>query len=107
MTTYDSTKISFYEKVWDLLVEHAGARPDDRHSFVYSMIEQRYLAHNDSFQTSEWRFQGVLGFGGKLYRGYPKELRVGFYREDTTPEREAIRDKVNLLLQELVARELP
>ncbi|MER7280520.1 hypothetical protein ABT369_39385 [Dactylosporangium sp. NPDC000244] len=62
--------------VYNVLVEHAGAREDDRDAFVY------HVTHG----CEEYRFQGVLGFGGKLYVE-PRRWRVSCYREDETPAR--------------------
>jgi hypothetical protein len=62
--------------VYDVLVEHAGAREDIREQFVF------HLARD----CEEFRFQGLLGFGGKLYVE-PRGWRVGAYPEDMTPAR--------------------
>lgn len=73
--------------VFDLLVRHAGAREEQRDEFVYHMTRG----------CEEFRFQGSLGFGGKLYvdrRGW----RVGCYREDLTPERADTIRRVNAAL---------
>jgi len=92
MYTYDDSKRDMYSKVWDILVEHAGASKssDERESFVSSMTQIEY-------PTSEYRFQGSLGFGGKLYRS-SRGLRVGCYPEDNTLIRSKIVSNVNWLL---------
>jgi len=66
------------DAVYDVLVAYAGASEQYRDDFRFYMDEplDRY----------EWRFQGALGFGGKLYRD-ARGLRVGCYREDETSER--------------------
>lgn len=48
----------------------------------------------------EWRFQGALGFGGKIYYdGYSqRRLRVGYYPENQTRERDAMVEKANARL---------
>jgi len=95
MYTYDDSKRDLYSKVWDILVEHAGASksPDERESFVSSMTQIEY-------PTSEYRFQGHLGFGGKLYRS-SRGLSVSCYPEDRTALREIIINSVNRLLSPL------
>jgi hypothetical protein len=74
--------------IYDVLVELACASShnDERSGFV------RY-ATADLFV--EWRFQGVLGFGGKLYADGWDVPYVGCYREDETPARRAVIDRVN------------
>jgi hypothetical protein len=62
--------------VFDVLVERAGAREDMRDEFVFHLTRG----------CEEFRFQGALGFGGKLYVE-PRRWRVSCYREDETPER--------------------
>lgn len=49
--------------VFDILVAEAGASEHDRNPFVWHHAEDRLAADI----PSEWRFQGDLGFGGKLY----------------------------------------
>lgn len=69
--------------VWRVLVEECGAsrNPDDELSFV-----MEYTTESAYSPSSEWRFGGCLGFGGKFR--YPG-LRVDCYPEDETPERNA------------------
>lgn len=62
--------------VYDLLVRHAGADPDELDAFVSHLTDG----------CTEWRFRGSLGFGGKLYVE-PDRWRVDCYCEDLTPER--------------------
>jgi hypothetical protein len=97
MYTYDDSKRDLYYKVWDILVEHAGASKssDERESFLSSMTQIEY-------PTSEYRFQGSLGFGGKLYRGSLGELRISCYPEDRTAKRIDIISRVNTLLKSLL-----
>lgn len=94
MYTYDDSKRELYSKVWDILVEHAGASKlsDERESFVSSMTQIEY-------PTSEYRFQGSLGFGGKLYRDRFRGLWVSCYPEQRTVEGVAAIAKVNALLK--------
>lgn len=68
-------KENFYNKVYTVLVNLGGAREDDRYDFVY---------HHTTQDTDEWRFIGVLGFGGKYRR---KTNTVDCYKEDEDMER--------------------
>lgn len=76
--------------IFELLVTNAGARESMRDEFVY------HLTHG----CKEFRFQGSLGFGGKLYVE-PRGLRVSCYREDETPERNETIEKTNAALAAL------
>lgn len=67
----------FANQIYDLLVEY-GAREEDRKMFVY---------HAERGGFSEWRFQGIFGFGGK-FRNYSNKWYVDYYKEDQTPERD-------------------
>lgn len=70
-------------QVWRVLVEDCGAshNPLEELSFV-----TEYTTDSAYSPSSEWRFVGNLGFGGKFR--YPG-LRVDCYPEDETPERNA------------------
>jgi hypothetical protein len=76
-------------KIWDVLVEHCGARDDnwERDSFVLSVMKS----------WTEYRFCGSFGFGGKVWHN-AGQFYVNYYREDETPEREAAKDAANLEL---------
>lgn len=78
--------------VWDILCYYAGASTNeiDREQFV------GYAVGRD--EIPEYRFRGLLGFGGKvrlLNGGY---WHVYYYPEDVNEEREAIRHRTNLAL---------
>lgn len=102
--THNDTHKAFYEKAWDILVEHAGASrdPHDKETFVraYTQIEH---------QTIEWRFCGLLGFGGKFWRnrGYSGSFYVSCYSEDKTKKLGKLIDKVNALLSALATELKP
>ena len=75
-------------QIWEILVSHAGATDtnSNRMEFVYS-------CENNKSLSFEYRFQGKLGFGGKLRIGYvysyfvdQMELmaHVTCYKEDET-----------------------
>lgn len=88
-------------EVWDILVAEAGASndPDERDQFRYRHLD----ANHDA--PREWRFQGKLGFGGKV-RVLPDEdaIRVDCYPEDQTPERKRIIGVTNNKLRDVVRR---
>lgn len=69
------------KEVWDVLVEDVGASqsPDDRLSFIW-------YATDPTIPPQEYRFQGNLGFGGKVHFSR-QGLHVSCYPEDKTPER--------------------
>ena len=54
------------DAAYSILCQHAGAsdRPGERSAFVRYVTRER-----TRFDCVEWRFQGVLGFGGKFYAG--------------------------------------
>jgi len=62
--------------VFDLLVRHAGASESLRDEFLYHLTNGCW----------EFRFQGWLGSGGKLYVE-PSRWRMSCYPEDETPDR--------------------
>lgn len=70
-------------RVWSVLVEHAGAKESMRDEFL--------AAH-----VNEFRFQGTLGFGGKVYGKHV--LHIDCYTEDYTSERLAIIERANNIL---------
>lgn len=86
----------FWESVWQILKEECQAGKDN------------IMFINTAGDFAEWRFQGALGFGGKIYqrrfRGEIENLFVSCYSEDLTPEREAMIKRANKRLAELVAK---
>ena len=76
------------DAVWDVLVEMAGAREEERDQFV---------RHAESTKPGdlEYRFCGKLGFGGKIRSQYDGTWSVDCYPEDSTPERRTIIEAVN------------
>lgn len=83
--------------IYDILVSELGADPSAREVFVAYLSQEKPLPN----WGREWRFQGVLGFGGKLYaeRGL---VRVSCYAEDETPARRDLMLGVNAKLAALV-----
>jgi hypothetical protein len=88
-------KREFLEKVYDLLVEKAGANPKDRSTFVHYHFED-----TSGIRHYEWRFCGLFGFGGK-YRAHSN--RISCYKEDDTPVRDALMSVINDDLKTLAA----
>jgi hypothetical protein len=83
-------------KIYDILVEHAGASESMRQTFVYDHTNpklKRFL------RVTEWRFQGKLGFGGKLWID-GNRIYIDCYQEDEDKEKLDIIKKVNELLKE-------
>lgn len=78
-------------RVFDILVAHAGAREDLRNQFVHYVTQPANFLY-------EFRFQGKLGFGGKAYITR-STWTVGCYTEDESPAHQAIIKKVNALLE--------
>lgn len=78
--------------IWAVLVAVCGASPDERDGFVYHTLQTPGL---------DYRFQGNLGFGGKVYIEHPP--RVSCYREDENPERLMMVDSANRLLAAIAA----
>lgn len=78
--------------------EECRARIDDR--------EARSLIHyftKSGRDGREWRFQGALGFGGKLRVNSNRECPyVDCYSEDVTAERFAMIEKANARLAQIV-----
>ncbi len=61
--------------IWDVLVEVCGAHPRQWDEFNHHFPQCR-----------EFRFQGSLGFGGKVWAD-SRRVYVTCYGEDMTPER--------------------
>jgi len=89
---------------YDILVKHAGASGIDWHrqGFVHAVSITKT-------PTTEYRFQGSLGFGGKFRNnGNNGDVpHVDCYREDETPKRRAVILATNALLAELFAAPPP
>lgn len=80
--------------IWNALVEIAGAHESGRDAFMRNWPDCR-----------EYRFQGALGFGGKVWRRYgsPRSsyAYVSCYPEDLTEERLQIIEAVNTRLEQI------
>lgn len=69
------------EALYDILVEECGANPDPHEKWSYA----RYAIAEETM-ASEYRFQGNLGFGGKI-KNNSGRVYVCCYREHETPAR--------------------
>lgn len=76
-----------------ILRDEVGAPddPDTTWGFLSYMTTPRGGLETHS---REWRFQGSLGFGGKLYVNSGR-VYVGYYPEDRTAERDAAVERAN------------
>jgi hypothetical protein len=79
--------------VYDILIAECGAPMSERPFFIASIMEDRSI--------HEWRFCGNMGYGGK-FKLNNGQAYVTFYPEDTTPERQQIRVKVDGMLDTLL-----
>lgn len=77
-------------EVFNILVNEAGANESNRDQF----------AHWWTTNGHEFRFQGVLGFGGKFWRNNDRWY-INCYSEDENLCRLCVIEKVNKLLKEL------
>jgi hypothetical protein len=78
----------------DILIEHCGVSPNRRKNLVEDFMWT---------QPTEYRFQGNLGLGGKLYND--SKLKVNCYPEDRTPKIDLMIQDANTKLKELYDKE--
>jgi hypothetical protein len=90
---YDEANAAF-----DVIEQECGAHPALRDDFVRYAVREKA----SSFGI-EFRFQGHLGFGGKIHRNSNRNalFYVDYYPEDKTPERDAMQDNANTRLAEI------
>jgi hypothetical protein len=105
------TRQEFFEKVYDVLVEHAKAPKGEKEDFVecHSSIKATEPGKEDH---TEWRFRGALGFGGKFrtrpsWEKLERRFAVDCYPEDETPERDAMIAATNRALTALTLEHWP
>ncbi len=89
----------FFNKVYDILVNLAGAQENERNSFIHSHLTENAIKNYGICQ--EWRFCGHFGFGGKYRSG---RNQIDYYRENETPRLEALLKEVNDALNLLDAK---
>lgn len=88
---------AYFEAVWDeALVPLGGASRDwdNRSSFLHAHLE-------DEYPCTEYRFQGHLGFGGKVRTAHDLKCRVDYYPEEHTELRAQQMVAINVKLSEL------
>jgi hypothetical protein len=81
------------QAVWDILVERANVYP-------VGGLHDDFMFHQTREWVPEYRFQGVLGYGGKFYREHDRVGRVAMYFEDENPARRLIVDQINKVLRD-------
>ncbi len=80
------------DQIWTILVQEAGAHEADRAAFVF----------HQKRGCCEWRFQGLLGFGGKFWNNAGRWY-VTCYSEDETPRTLEVVEQTNRRLESLRA----
>ena len=69
------------------------------HRLDYSLAHSlEHWLDGERSGSYEFRFQGSLGFGGKIYFNPHRGLYVSCYREDETPERNSAIERMNAWL---------
>jgi hypothetical protein len=87
------------EDLWKVIEKHCGAEEGMKNDFIRDAKEAL-----DRRERLEYRFKGLLGFGGKLWLDMDGRARVSCYSEDETPERVATMATANKMLQRLSGR---
>jgi hypothetical protein len=82
--------------IYDILVAQAGAFADESDRYQF---EQAYLDRESGFGL-EFRFQGSLGFGGKIRYTASTGWYIDCYREDESPQRNRVIASVNAALSQ-------
>lgn len=95
-TKYPEFIITFdiANSIVDILVEHCGVNTNRRKTIVDDLMWGK---------LTEYRFQGNLGFGGKLNYNNSK-IYVSYYPEDATLEKELRVEIANSKLSEIYTK---
>lgn len=95
-TKYPDFIITFdiANSIIDILVEHCGVNANRRKTIIDDLMWGN---------LTEYRFQGNLGFGGKLNYNNSK-IYVSYYPEDKTPEKELMVEIANNKLSEIYTK---
>ena len=104
MDELKSNTESFFEQAWNILVTLGGAMPDEKERFV------RLHEHPNKCGISEYRFCGILGFGGKFWVNCGPgscPVYVTCYPEDANQKRKRIIVNINSALNELYEKMQP
>lgn len=80
-------------RIWDILKEYCGASDYMRDNFIQVALEWDYER-----LPLEYRFQGALGFGGKVWIQREGASYVNCYPEDEKPARRWMMKKANRAL---------
>lgn len=83
--------------IYDVLVRKCGAEESGRGSFVYFQTKGTYI-------PNEWRFCGILGFGGKFWNT-TLQWYVSAYEENLDAETRLIVAETNEILQKMYVEE--
>jgi len=83
-------------KIYDILVEEAGASENNRNEFIFAETKKPE-EYNHTGGCAEFRFGGKLGFGGKFWNANNR-FYVSAYSEETGTTQEKIIESVNILL---------
>lgn len=87
------------QEIYDVLERTVGA-PGMKEDFITYVTEAFRTGHR-----LEYRFQGSLGFGGKLWVNGKKPPTVTCYPEDETPGRKALIELANSELAILASQD--
>lgn len=79
-------------RIWDILVKHGGAWRDDRGQFL--AVGGRHIDGS----CLEYRFVGLLAFGGKVWINNREKPYVTCYPENETPDRMKLIKEIDGLL---------
>lgn len=82
-----------WDAIYSVLVKEAGALERERAQFVAQFEALP--------RPREWRFCGLLGFGGKVWDNGHGPIYVNCYREDETPARLKIIEFTNAALRSI------
>lgn len=85
-----------FGKAYDILVAHCGVRDTTMKSAFINAFTDMEWKH----RTTEWRFQGCIGFGAKFMLGNDR-IYIDCYPEERNETNDALINKVNKLLAEL------
>lgn len=88
---------ALFTRIYEVLIEHVKAHPSSQLEFLAFHLN---AAKDDPYRTTEWRFMGCLGMGGKFWCTW-ESFHVSMYSEDRTPARALAEQAANAALLEL------
>jgi hypothetical protein len=92
MTTIPDQLESIFKRAYEVLVVYAKANENNELDFVEFHTWRHHPASDSCGNTTEFRFQGCLGMGGKFWVSCA-HFNVSCYSEDSTPARLAVIQK--------------